>query len=178
MASKGKPAAPVAKGDFWQSVTAKSLEASELTAMFPLGHLLPAAIRETASPKSHPLCRDNADEAGDGTVPQGTGKGGRTMKHHPGTMPRSIAEPHAQFDAPVSHDLNSSGFSTDGAAHASPGQRPGIGSPWDQALKARHNGCHAPSGMGLPFGIEPRILPWTGLISPFGAQEKGLHYGG
>lgn len=36
----------------WQSVTAKSLEASGLTAMLPLADHLPSAIRETVSPKS------------------------------------------------------------------------------------------------------------------------------
>jgi hypothetical protein len=68
--------------------------------------------------------------------------------------------------------------STNGAAHASPGQRPGSAYVWEPALKGRPTGWHAPSGLGLPSGIEPRALPWAGFDRPFGAQEGGVGYGG
>ena len=69
-------------------------------------------------------------------------------------------------------------FSANGAAHASPGQRPGYASLYHQALKGRHNRCLAPSGLGLFSDIEPRTLPWAGISRPFGAAEGGLGYGG
>ena len=68
-------------------------------------------------------------------------------------------------------------FSANGAAHASPGQRPGSASSFHQALKGRHNGCLAPSGLGMFLTIEPRALPWAGMDRPFGAAEGGLGYG-
>jgi len=62
-------------------------------------------------------------------------------------------------------------LSANGAAHASPGQRPGSASSFHPALKGRHNRCLAPSGLGLFLSIEPRALPWAGLSRPFGAAE-------
>ncbi len=100
------------------------------------------------------------------------------MKHHTERMPELAAERQAQFAPLLSHRLNFFGFSTNGAAHASPGQRPGAAPPWDPALKGRPNGGLAPSGLALASGIEPRALPWAGLDRPFGAQEGGLGYGG
>jgi hypothetical protein len=38
-------------------------------------------------------------------------------------------------------------FSTNGAAHVSPGQRPGYASSFNQALKGRPNRCLAPFGL-------------------------------
>lgn len=64
-------------------------------------------------------------------------------------------------------------FSTNGAAHTSPGQRPGYASPFQQALKGRHNRCLAPSGLGILFAIEPRATPWAITVRPFGAAEGG-----
>ena len=69
-------------------------------------------------------------------------------------------------------------LNANGAAHASPGQRPGYAPSFQQALKGRHNRCHAPSGLELFLSIEPRALPWAGLSRPFGAAEGGLRYGG
>ena len=69
-------------------------------------------------------------------------------------------------------------LSANGAAQASPGQRPGYASSFHPALKGRHHRCHAPSGLGLFLDIEPRALPWAGLSRPFGAAEGGLGYGG
>ena len=69
-------------------------------------------------------------------------------------------------------------FSTNGAAHTSPGQRPGYASSFHQALKGRHNRCLAPSGLGMFLTIEPRALPWAGISRPFGAAEGALGYGG
>ena len=69
-------------------------------------------------------------------------------------------------------------FSTNGAAHTSPGQRPGSASLFHQALKGRPNRCLAPSGLGMFLTIEPRALPWAGISRPFGAAEGGLGYGG
>ena len=69
-------------------------------------------------------------------------------------------------------------FSTNGAAHTSPGQRPGYASSFHQALKGRYNRCLAPSGLGMFLTIEPRALPWAGMGRPFGAAEGGLGYGG
>jgi hypothetical protein len=100
------------------------------------------------------------------------------MKHHTERMPELAAERQAQFAPLLSHRLNFSGFSANGAAHASPGQRPASASPWDPALKRRPNGWHAPSGLGWLSGSEPRALPWAGLDRPFGAQERGVGYGG
>jgi hypothetical protein len=99
------------------------------------------------------------------------------MKHHTERMPELAAERHALFAPLLSRRSNFSGFSTNGAAYASPGQRPGSASPWHPALKGRPNGWHAPSGLGWPSGIEPRALPWAGLDRPFGAQEGGVGYG-
>jgi hypothetical protein len=92
--------------------------------------------------------------------------------------PRFVAERHAEFIPILSRRLNFSGSSTNGAAHTSPGQRPGSASPWDPALNGRPNRWLAPSGLGSPSGIEPRALPWAGLDRPFGAQEGGVGYGG
>jgi hypothetical protein len=64
-------------------------------------------------------------------------------------------------------------FSTNGAAHISPGQRPGYASSFNQALKGRHNRCLAPSGLGMFLTIKPRALPWVGISRPFGAAEGG-----
>ncbi len=70
-------------------------------------------------------------------------------------------------------------FSTNGARFDSPGQRPGFTAVFHQALKGRHNGCLAPSGLGsfltiepraLPFG--PRALPWAIEFCPVGAEDK------
>ena len=69
-------------------------------------------------------------------------------------------------------------ISTNGAAHTSPGQRPGYASSLRQALKGRLNRCLAPSGLGMFLSIEPRALPWAGISRPFGAAEGGLGYGG
>lgn len=69
-------------------------------------------------------------------------------------------------------------FSANGAAHTSPGQRPGYAFPFHQALKGRPNRCLAPSGLGMFLNIEPRALPWAGMSRPFGATEGGLGYGG
>ena len=69
-------------------------------------------------------------------------------------------------------------FSANGAAHTSPGQRPGYASSFNQALKGRHNRCLAPSGLGMVLTIEPRALPWAGISRPFGAAEGALGYGG
>lgn len=74
--------------------------------------------------------------------------------------------------------LKSAVFSANGAAHTSPGQRPGYASSFHQALKGRHNRCLAPSGLGMFLDIEPRALPWAGISRPFGAAEGGLGYGG
>jgi hypothetical protein len=64
-------------------------------------------------------------------------------------------------------------FSTNGAAHTSPGHRPGYAASFHQALKGRHNHCLAPSGLGMFLTIEPRALPWAGISRPFGAAEGG-----
>lgn len=64
-------------------------------------------------------------------------------------------------------------FSTNGAAHISPGQRLGYASSFNQALKGRHNRCLAPSGLGMFLTIAPRALPWAGISRPFGAAEEG-----
>jgi hypothetical protein len=64
-------------------------------------------------------------------------------------------------------------FSANGAAHTSPGQRPGYASSIHQALKGRHNRCLAPSGLAMFLTIEPRALPWAGMGRPFGAAEGG-----
>jgi len=69
-------------------------------------------------------------------------------------------------------------LSANGAAHASPGQRPGSASSFHPALKGWPNRCLAPSGLGLFLAIEPRALPWAGIARPFGAAEGGLGYGG
>lgn len=99
------------------------------------------------------------------------------MKHHTERMPELAAERQAQFAPLLSRRLNFSGSSTNGAAHASPGQRQGSASAWDPALNGRPNRWLAPSGLGWPSGIEPRALPWAGLERPFGAQEGGEGYG-
>lgn len=93
-------------------------------------------------------------------------------------IPRLAAERHGPLVPLLAQRLNFSAPSANGAAHASPGQRPGSASPWDKALKGRPNGWLAPSGLGSPSGIEPRALPWAGLDRPFGAQEGGVGYGG
>lgn len=64
-------------------------------------------------------------------------------------------------------------FSTNGAAHISPGQRPGYASSFNQAQKGRPNRCLAPSGLGMFLTIAPRALPWAGISRPFGAAEEG-----
>ena len=64
-------------------------------------------------------------------------------------------------------------FSANGAAHTSPGQRPGSAPSFHQALKGRPNRCLAPSGLGPVLTIEPRALPWAGISRPFGAAEGG-----
>jgi hypothetical protein len=63
-------------------------------------------------------------------------------------------------------------FSTDGAAHTSPGQRPGSASSFHPALKGRPNRCLAPSGLGMFLDIAPRALPWAIAFSPFGAGHR------
>ena len=62
-------------------------------------------------------------------------------------------------------------FSANGAAHTSPGQRPGYASPHGPALKGRHNRCLALSGLGFPLCVGPRALPWADVCRPFGAAE-------
>lgn len=62
-------------------------------------------------------------------------------------------------------------FSTNGAAYISPGQHPGYASVLHRALKGRHNGCHAPSGLGSFGDRKPRALPWAGVSRPIGAAE-------
>jgi len=47
--------------------------------------------------------------------------------------------------------------SANGAAHASPGQRPGSASPLHPALKGRPSRCPAPAGLGLLLAIEPNV---------------------
>lgn len=69
--------------------------------------------------------------------------------------------------------LKSAVFSANGAAHTSPGQRPGYASSFHQALKGRNNGWAAPSGLGMFLTIGPRALPWAGMGRPFGAAEGG-----
>ena len=64
-------------------------------------------------------------------------------------------------------------LSANGAAHTSPGQRPGYAPSFHQALKGRHNRCFAPTGLGIFLTIEPRALPWAGISRPFGAAEGG-----
>ena len=64
-------------------------------------------------------------------------------------------------------------FSTNGAVHISPGQRPGYASSFNQALKGRPNRCLAPSGLGMFLTIEPRALPRAGISRPFWAAEEG-----
>jgi hypothetical protein len=100
------------------------------------------------------------------------------MKHHTERIPSLVAERQAQFAPLLSRRLDFSGSSTHGAAHASPGQRPRVANVWEPARKGRPTGGHAPSGLGLPSGIEPRALPWAGLDRPFGAHEGGGGYGG
>ena len=82
------------------------------------------------------------------------------------------------FNVSMSSVARPSPLSANGAAHASPGQRPGYASSFHPALKGRRNRCLAPSGLGLFLSIEPRALPWAGLSRPFGAAEGGLGYGG
>lgn len=60
-------------------------------------------------------------------------------------------------------------FSANGAAHTSPGQRPGYASSFHQALTGRHHRCLAPSGLGMFLDIKPRALPWAIAVGPFGA---------
>ncbi len=68
-------------------------------------------------------------------------------------------------------------FSTNGAAHTSPGNRPGNAIPlFSQALIGRHIRCFAPSGLELLLTIAPRALPWAGISRPFGTAEGGLGY--
>ena len=61
-------------------------------------------------------------------------------------------------------------LSTNGAAHTSPGQRPGYASSLRQALKGRLNRCLAPSGLGMFLSIEPRALPWAGMNDALGVS--------
>lgn len=68
------------------------------------------------------------------------------------------------------HQMPSPAFSANGAAHASPGQRPGIASLIHQALKGRHNRCLAPSGLGMLLAVVPKALPWAGISRPGGAE--------
>jgi len=62
-------------------------------------------------------------------------------------------------------------YSANGAAHTSPGQRPGYASSFHQALKGRPNRCLAPSGLGMFLNIEPRALPWAIALGPVGASD-------
>jgi hypothetical protein len=55
-----------------------------------------------------------------------------------------------------------SDLSANGAAHASPGQRPGNAAPWQHALNGRHKRCHALSGLGMFLAIDPRAMPFGG----------------
>ncbi len=73
--------------------------------------------------------------------------------------------------------------SANGAAQASPGQRPGLPNhKTQQALKGRDKswasvamrvvhlaGWVALSGLGSFFDAIPRALPWAGLVRPVGA---------
>jgi hypothetical protein len=93
-------------------------------------------------------------------------------------IPSLVAERHALFAPLLSRSLNFSGFSNNGAAHASSGQRPGAACPRDPALKGWPNGWFATSGLGWLCGIETMARPSAGLDSPFGAQEEGVGYGG
>ena len=77
------------------------------------------------------------------------------------------------FNVSVSSFVRPSPLSANGAAQASPRQRPGDASALRSALKGRRNRCLAPSGLGLFLSIEPRALPWVGLSRPFGAAEGG-----
>lgn len=61
--------------------------------------------------------------------------------------------------------------STNGAPYDSPGHCLGYESPHHQALKGRHNGCYAPSGLDRFLTVNPRALPWAILSRPVGAQE-------
>jgi hypothetical protein len=63
-------------------------------------------------------------------------------------------------------------LSTNGATYDRPGHRPGFGSLLDdRALKGRHNGCAALSGLGWFAGPGPRALPWAIVSCPVGAEE-------
>lgn len=61
--------------------------------------------------------------------------------------------------------------STNGATCDSPGQRPGLGMFCDRALKGRHNGGSALSGLGICGDAGPRALPWTEVFCPLGAED-------
>ncbi len=55
-------------------------------------------------------------------------------------------------------------FSAHGAAHPSPGQRPGSGAPYRPALKGRPIGCLASPGRGV-FGYSTSgVKPWAGTV--------------
>jgi hypothetical protein len=80
---------------------------------------------------------------------------------------------YGEFRTNVPNFANAAVFSANGAAHTSPGQRPGYAPSFHQALKGRHNCCLAPSGLGRFLNLEPRALPWAGMSRPFGAAEGG-----
>ena len=105
--------------------------------------------------------------------------------HRPGTASASDAgakmrEPSAHGVANVSND-GAVGWSAEGAANGSPGQRPGSSiRPIQSALKGRDNPARhemirsfhwvALSGLThLLLAMGPRALPWAGMARPVGA---------
>jgi hypothetical protein len=72
--------------------------------------------------------------------------------------------------------MNRKFSSTIGAPYDSPEQRPGVASPYDQALKGRHNRCYAPSGLDRFLTFIPRALPRAIEFCPVGAEEGGIRY--
>jgi hypothetical protein len=100
------------------------------------------------------------------------------MKHHTERIPGLVAERHALFVPLLSCRLDFSGFSTNGAAHASPGQRPGVAYVWEPALKGRPNGWRAPSGLGITTILFLRALNRAGMNHRVKATDGGLGYAG
>jgi hypothetical protein len=61
----------------------------------------------------------------------------------------------------------------EGAKHASPGQRPGIGLFVKlQALKGRHNRVSPLQGLGVTCSSQPRALPWAFILLPLWGEES------
>jgi hypothetical protein len=76
-----------------------------------------------------------------------------------------------------------------GAACDRLGQRPRYEPLGYPALKGRHKGCHALSGLNALWDITPRVPPWAITVGPLGAEEmsmkmqmnvnlEGMGYGG